>query len=116
MRDPPIAGPMASSFFGARPGVLLAAIDEARERGLGTAMHHAQMDVTRANVLDTARGGLTSMEHWYGLPEALFADRTVQDYPPDYNYADEYDRFAAAGRLWGPGRRTGPSALAGGAR
>ena len=21
------------------------------------------------------------MEHWYGLPEALFTDRTVQDYP-----------------------------------
>ncbi len=87
-------------FFGARPEVLLAAIDEARERGLGTAMHHAQMHVAQANVLDTARAGLTSMEHWYGLPEALFTDRTVQHYPPDYNYADEYDRFAAAGRLW----------------
>ncbi|MEN1727918.1 MAG: amidohydrolase family protein [Pseudomonadota bacterium] len=87
-------------FFGARPEVLLAAIDEAGEQGLGTAMHHAQMDVTRANVLDTARAGLTTMEHWYGLPEALFTDRTVQDYPAEYNYADEYHRFAAAGRLW----------------
>jgi len=87
-------------FFGAPPQVLLAAIDEAGKQGLGTAMHHAQMDVTRANVLDTARAGLTSMEHWYGLPEALFHDRTVQDYPPEYNYADEYHRFAAAGRLW----------------
>ncbi|AKS43271.1 amidohydrolase family protein [Wenzhouxiangella marina] len=87
-------------FFGARPEVLLAAIEEAEEQGLGTAMHHAQMDVARANVLATARAGLTSMEHWYGLPEALFADRTVQSYPADYNYADEYDRFAAAGRLW----------------
>lgn len=87
-------------FFGARPEVLLAAIDEAREQGLGTAMHHAQMDVARANVLATARAGLTSMEHWYGLPEALFTDRTVQSYPLDYNNADEYDRFAAAGRLW----------------
>jgi len=87
-------------FFGARPDVLLAAIDEAGQQGLGTAMHHAQMDVARANVLDTARAGLTSMEHWYGLPEALFAGHSVQDYPPDYNYADEYHRFAAAGRLW----------------
>ncbi|OAB57322.1 amidohydrolase [Leptolyngbya valderiana BDU 20041] len=87
-------------FFGARPEVLLAAIDEAGKLGLGTAMHHAQMDVARANVLDTARAGLTTMEHWYGLPEALFADRTVQHYPPEYNYADEYHRFAAAGRLW----------------
>src|SRR6056297_1030457 len=87
-------------FFGAPPQVLLAAINEAGKQDLGTAMHHAQMDVTRANVLDTARAGLTSMEHWYGLPEALFVDRTVQDYPPEYNYADEYHRFAAAGRLW----------------
>ncbi len=87
-------------FFGARPEVLLAAIDEAKKRDLGTAMHHAQLDVARANVLATARAGLTTMEHWYGLPEALFADRTVQHYPADYNYADEYNRFAEAGRLW----------------
>lgn len=87
-------------FFGARPAILQAALDEARAQGLRTAMHHAQLDVARANVLDTARWGLTTMEHWYGLPEALFTDRTVQDYPPDYNYADEYHRFGAAGRLW----------------
>jgi hypothetical protein len=52
------------------------------------------------NVLDAARLGLGSMEHWYGLPEALFTDRTIQDYPYDYNYSDEYHRFAHAGRLW----------------
>ena len=63
-------------------------------------MHHAQLDVARANVLDTARWGLTTMEHWYGLPEAMFEDRTVQDYPADYNYFDEAHRFGAAGRLW----------------
>jgi hypothetical protein len=40
------------------------------------------------------------MEHWYGLPEALFDNRTVQDYPPDYNYQDEQDRFEEAGKLW----------------
>jgi len=93
-------GAAGIKFFGARPDVLLAAIEEAKAIGLGTAMHHAQLDVARANVLATARAGLTTMEHWYGLPEALFADRTVQHYPADYNYADEYDRFAEAGRLW----------------
>jgi len=87
-------------FFGARPEVLLAAIDQAEKVGLGTAMHHAQMDVARANVLDTARAGLTTMEHWYGLPEALFADKTIQDYPAEYNYANEYHRFTEAGKLW----------------
>ncbi|MEM9527269.1 MAG: amidohydrolase family protein, partial [Bacteroidota bacterium] len=68
--------------------------------GLGSACHHAQMDVGRWNVLHSARAGLTSMEHWYGLPEALFEDRTVQDYPVDYNYLNEQDRFGEAGRLW----------------
>jgi hypothetical protein len=40
------------------------------------------------------------MEHWYGLPEALFTDRTIQNYPPSYNYNDEQYRFGEAGRLW----------------
>jgi hypothetical protein len=40
------------------------------------------------------------MEHWYGLPEAMFEDRRIQDYPADYNYNNEQHRFAEAGRLW----------------
>lgn len=52
------------------------------------------------NVLATAKAGLTSMEHWYGLPEALFSDRTLQDYPSDYNYNNEQHRFEEAGNLW----------------
>jgi hypothetical protein len=87
-------------FFGLRPDLMAAAIDEARKLGLRTTCHHAQLAVARLNVLDTARMGLTSMQHWYGLPEALFTDRTVQDYPRDYNYNDEQDRFGQAGRLW----------------
>ena len=50
--------------------------------------------------MNSARSGLTSLEHWYGLPEALFDDRTVQNYPLDYNYNNEQDRFGEAGRLW----------------
>ncbi len=87
-------------FFGSHPKVLEAAIREADSRGLGTAQHHAQLEVGRANVLDTARWGLTTMEHWYGLPEALFDDRTLQDYRRDYNYQNEYHRFSEAGKLW----------------
>ncbi len=87
-------------FFGYRPEIMAAAIDEAGKLGLRSASHHAQMDVRRVNVLTSARWGLTSMEHWYGLPEALFEERTVQDYPADYNYGDEQHRFANAGRLW----------------
>jgi len=87
-------------FFGARPDLMRAAIEEAKKLGLRSACHHAQLYVSRINVLDSARWGLTSMEHWYGLPEALFVDRTIQNYPVDYNYANEADRFGEAGRLW----------------
>ncbi len=87
-------------FFGLRPDLMAAAIDESKKLGLRTTCHHAQLAVARLNVLDTARMGLTSMQHWYGLPEALFTDRTIQDYPRDYNYNDEQDRFSEAGRLW----------------
>ena len=87
-------------FFRAAPDVLRAALDEARKQGLGTAMHHAQLGVGHTNVLKTASWGLTTMEHWYGLPEALFTDRVLQDYPVTYNYNDEQDRFSEAGRLW----------------
>ena len=68
--------------------------------GMGTANHHDQTSVYSVNVLDSARMGLDSMEHWYGLPESLFTDRTIQDYPADYNYSDEQWRFGQAGRLW----------------
>ncbi|MFQ5527190.1 MAG: amidohydrolase family protein [Thermoanaerobaculia bacterium] len=87
-------------FFGYRPDIMAAALDEAVKRDLRSACHHAQLHVTQVNVLNTARWGLTTMEHWYGLPEALFTDRIIQDYPLDYNYANEQHRFGQAGRLW----------------
>ena len=87
-------------FFGAPPEIMAAALDENKKLGLRSACHHAQMDVARWNVLNSARAGLTSMEHWYGLPEALFTDRIVQHYPTDYNYRNEQNRFEEAGKLW----------------
>ncbi len=93
--------------FGYRPDVLEAAFDELKKQGMRSACHHSQTDVARVNVLTTARWGLTSMEHWYGLPEALFDDRTVQNYPPAYNYNNEADRFGQAGRLWAQAAQKG---------
>ena len=87
-------------FFGAEPDIMAAAIDENKKLGLRSTAHHAQLSVARWNVLNSARAGMTSMEHWYGLPEALFSDRTVQNYPLDYNYQNEQDRFEEAGKLW----------------
>ncbi|RAV30747.1 amidohydrolase family protein [Sinomicrobium soli] len=87
-------------FFGSPPRIMAAALDENKKLGLRSKMHHAQIYVGEWNVLNSARAGLTSMEHWYGLPEALFDDRTVQHYSLDYNYQNEQDRFGEAGQLW----------------
>lgn len=87
-------------FFGARPEIWEATLDEANKRGLGSMTHHAQTRVGYANVLDTSEMGLEGMTHWYGLPEALFTDQTLQDYPLDYNYSNEQHRFEEAGKLW----------------
>ena len=101
------AGADGIKFFGARPDFMETALSVNKEIGLRSACHHAQLDVGRWNVLKSARAGLTSMEHWYGLPEALFEDRTVQDYPVDYNYQNEQDRFGEAGRLWAQAAKPG---------
>ncbi len=84
-------------FFGAPPALMRAALEAAKPLGLRTACHHAQQAVSRANALTTARWGLDSAEHFYGLPEALFEDRALQSYPADYNYLDEYMRFSHSG-------------------
>jgi hypothetical protein len=93
-------GAKGIKFFGARPDIFEAALDEANSLGLGSMAHHAQTHVVYANALDTAEMGLQGMTHWYGLPEALFTDRVIQDYPLDYNYSNEQHRFEEAGRLW----------------
>lgn len=93
-------GAKGIKFFGASPKVMEAALDEAKKQGLGSAMHHAQLNVMSMNALDSARLGLTTMEHWYGLPEAMFDDKVIQHYPLDYNYNNEQHRFAEAGKLW----------------
>ncbi|BAK66499.1 putative hydrolase [Sphingobium sp. SYK-6] len=87
-------------FIGGAEDVLMAAIEEADKLDLRTTMHHAQPSVAYANVLTTSEVGLESMEHWYGLPEAMFADRQFQKWPNDFINNDEQMRFAESGRLW----------------
>ena len=87
-------------FFGAPPDIFKAALIENKKLGLRSACHHAQMDVARMNVLETARNGLTTMEHWYGLPEAMFENKTIQNFPLEFNYMNEGNRFEEAGKLW----------------
>ncbi|MFT5640454.1 MAG: hypothetical protein ACI9A7_000551 [Cyclobacteriaceae bacterium] len=93
-------GSQGIKFFGARPDIMEAALKENKKLGLRSACHHAQMNVGWVNVLNSSEWGLTTMEHWYGLPEAMFENQTVQNYPADYNYQDEQNRFEEAGKLW----------------
>ena len=93
-------GASGVKFIGAPEDVLNAALAEAGELGLNSTMHHAQIAVMHSNVLTTSAAGLKSMEHWYGLPEAMFEDKRIQRYPADYIYHDEQNRFSEAGRLW----------------
>ena len=87
-------------FIGGAEDVLFAAIEEASKIGLHTTMHHAQPSVAYANVLTTSAHGLQSMEHWYGLPEAMFTNKQLQTFPADFINNDEQMRFGESGRLW----------------
>jgi hypothetical protein len=87
-------------FFGAPRPIYAAAIDEANKLGLGTMTHHAQTRVVYNNALESAKLGLTSITHWYGIPESMFTDQIIQNYPLDYNYNNEQHRFEEAGKLW----------------
>jgi len=100
IRDAKRRGADGIKFISAEEDVLYAALDEAEKIGLRTTMHHAQHMVAYANVLQTSAHGLDSMEHWYGLPEAMFPDRALQRWPVDYVNTDEQMRFAESGRLW----------------
>ena len=87
-------------FFGTSPTVFRAAVEEAHHLGLGTACHHDQRRAAEVNALTSARWGLDSIEHWYGIPEAMFRDRTVQHVPTDYNHNSEPQRFSQGAHLW----------------
>lgn len=93
-------GAQGVKLRGATPAATRAIYETTARLGMGTSNHHDQTSVYSVNVLDSARMGLDSMEHWYGLPESLFTDRTIQDYPANYNYSDEQWRFGQGGRLW----------------
>ena len=92
------------------PAIMEALIDEAHQHGLGTVAHLAQTGVARMNALDAAELGLDMMTHYYGLFEALFEGRTIQDYPADYNYQNEQHRFGQVGRLWNQSAEPGSEA------
>ena len=82
-------------IFGMDLDIMKAALNEAHKLGLRVA-HHVGVEETDA--WDDAAFGVTSIEHWYGVPDAAL--HGSQKFPHWYNYSNEDDRFRYAGRLW----------------
>lgn len=96
VRDLKAQGVDGLKMFAMDRDLMAAAWDEARKQNLRIA-HHAA--VAETNAWDDIRFGTTSIEHWYGIPDAAI-EGGVQNFPPAYNYNNEVDRFRYAGRLW----------------
>ncbi len=70
--------------------------DESKKLGLRIA-HHVGVEET--NAWDDIELGTTTIEHWYGVPDAAILSGR-QNFPSTYNYNNEVDRFRYAGHLW----------------
>ncbi|MFB0566679.1 MAG: amidohydrolase family protein [Candidatus Aminicenantaceae bacterium] len=81
--------------FGMDRDILKAALDEAHKLSLRAAHH---VGVEEIDAWDDAEFGITSIEHWYGIPDAAL--HGSQNFPHWYNYSNEDDRFRYAGHLW----------------
>ena len=77
------------------PDVMEAAVDEGKKLGLPTMV---DLKVSESDALVASNAGVRSIEHWYGIPDSAL--KGSQDFPADYNYWDELDRFRYAGYLW----------------
>jgi hypothetical protein len=96
VRDIKQAGFDGMKLFGVDRDIMEALMDEAHKQGLRVA-HHTGVEET--NTWDDIKFGTTSIEHWYGIPDAAI-ESGRQNFPPSYNYNNEVDRFRYAGRLW----------------
>jgi len=96
VRDIKNMGADGIKLLGIDRDVMQAMEDEAHKLGLRIA-HHVGVEET--NAWDDIHFGTTSIEHWYGVPDAAIIDG-VQGFPSYYNYNNETDRFRWAGHLW----------------
>ncbi len=83
-------------LFGVDRDLMGVMMEEAHKQGLRVA-HHVGVEET--NAWDDIKFGTTTIEHWYGIPDAAIISGR-QNFPSTYNYNNEVDRFRYAGRLW----------------
>lgn len=88
--------PTGVKFFDLYRNIMEAALDEVHKQGLRGA-HHAA--IAETNAWDDVKFGMTTIEHWYGIPDAAL-EHGVQSFPAGYNVTREIDRFRYAGRLF----------------
>jgi imidazolonepropionase-like amidohydrolase len=77
------------------PDVMEAAVDEGKKLGMFTMV---DLKVSESDARVASNAGVKSIEHWYGIPDAALTGS--QNFPTDYNYWKELDRFRYAGMLW----------------
>lgn len=80
--------------------IIEAVAESVREYGFpaGIAIHIPQNSELDALDLAVVAGELVSIEHTYGIPQAAIPG--TQNFPHDYNYSDELDRFRWSGYIW----------------
>jgi imidazolonepropionase-like amidohydrolase len=89
-------GVKVSKGPGHYPDVIAAICDEVKKLGMnGVAV---DLKVGETDAVIASKAGVTTLEHWYGIPDAAIPG--TQRFPPEYNYWNEEDRFRWAGRLW----------------
>lgn len=71
----------------------LATIARLRRIPIATDLKIGEVDARMA-----AGYGVTTIEHWYGIPDAALGG--VQDFPPSYDWDNEHERFRWAAALW----------------
>ncbi len=82
------------------PDVMAAVMATADSLSIETMEHLDQMGVVRMTAADAVKLGLDEITHYYGLFESLLDEHAIQNWPLDYNYNNEYDRFSRVARLW----------------
>ncbi|WP_202969116.1 amidohydrolase family protein [Gemmatimonas phototrophica] len=71
----------------------------AKENGMITSFHLQPANTAVTQAVRAACAGVTMIEHHYGYAESSL-DNNTQDFPRNYEYGNENERFREAGRVW----------------
>lgn len=71
----------------------------AKANGMITSFHLQPANTAVTQAVKAACAGVTMIEHHYGYAESSL-DGATQDFPRNYEYGNENDRFREAGRVW----------------